>query len=612
MLETFHQLRESPFRVNPDPRFLYLSRTHREALSSLLYRIETDSGFLAMVAQPGMGKTTLLFRLLEQLQPKARTALIFHTQCTSSELLRHLLFEFECRTETTDPVRVLQELKSMLVAEASAGRRCVLIVDEAQNLSPEVLETIRLLSNFETPRRKLLNIVLSGQSELGEMLARAELRQLRQRLSCVVHLEKFTPGETARYIAHRLAIAGYSGRLSDLFSADAMAKIANLSEGVPRVINNLCFNALSLGYALGARQIDLDLIEEAALDLGLSEERDADPDDCTAEERGDADTVSELSAAFGEGINGAPTSPEATDTIAETNIEEQSDETYGSEQGYMPAAAAAENRPMKASIARHSSRARHQQREAAIARGLACLLVLLLTPAIDWPANHSVSAHSVERLSNVNSASATDLVIPRHEQADPPIKYAETSHRRYSKRRRHGSLELSGGHRGLPVPVDLGLASFVPEPLLNTLPLAPMPLSAREPRMRAPVSAPDRFDRGQSIARASHYTPTEPVWQSRPAIATPSKTTSHYTPPKPVWQPPPSIPAWYRHPKEDIQLLLSISNRGQVSDVGILSGRGTLAYAAKRAAEMWRYQPAVADGETVSSKVVVTIQFLQH
>jgi hypothetical protein len=139
------------------------------------------------------------------------------------------------------------------------------------------------------------------------------------------------------------------------------------------------------------------------------------------------------------------------------------------------------------------------------------------------------------------------------------------------------------------------LASFVPEPLLDTLPLAPLPVSARElaparePRMRAPVSAPDRFDRAQSIASASHYTP-----------------------PKPVWQPAPSVPAWYRHPKEDIQLLLFISSRGQVSDVGILRGRGTLAYAAKRAAEMWRYQPALANGEAVKSKVVVTIQFLQH
>jgi type II secretory pathway predicted ATPase ExeA len=270
MFETFYQLREQPFGSNPDPRFLYLSKTHREAYSSLLYRIHMDAGFLAMVAQPGMGKTTLLFHLLHRLQPNTRTAFIFHTQCTSHELLRHLLSEFECDTSITDPVRISRELKSVLLAEAKAGRRCVLIIDEAQNLEPDVLETIRLLSNFETPRRKLLNIVLSGQAEMGEMLSRPNLQQLRQRLSCIVHIETFAPEETVQYILSRLRVAGYQGELSHLFNLDALALIAQLSHGIPRIINNLCFNALSMGFALDSKQISLAIVEEVACDLGIS------------------------------------------------------------------------------------------------------------------------------------------------------------------------------------------------------------------------------------------------------------------------------------------------------------------------------------------------------
>lgn len=595
MLEMLHQFREPPFGVNPDPRFLYLSRTHREAFASLLYRIEVDSGFVAMVAQPGMGKTTLLFHLLEQLQPKAKTAFIFQTQCTSGELLRHLLSEFECRTDTTDPVRVSQELKSMLLAEASAGRRCVLIVDEAQNLGPEILETIRLLSNFETPRRKLLNIVLSGQSELGEMLARAELRQLRQRLSCIVHLEKFTPAETAHYIAHRLAIAGYSGQLCEMFSAEAVERIAGLSEGVPRVINSLCFNALSLSYALGATQIEVNVIEEAALDLGLSGERDVKSDEPSREDQEDVSARLEWSAAFRGCADSVTTAAEVNEATAATDIEEQSEDTYQLEEGNVPVVAAPETWLPNGPIGGISSRPRRRQREAVVARGLACLLVLLLTPAIDYPADYSVSAKSIETPSSAKHTSERDIVLSRHKPANSPTMHPSVSHRTYPKRERRGLLELSRHYHAMQVPVDLRLASFAPEPLLKALPLQPMQLpgQAREvgsvPRMRAPEPA------GFGVAQRSG-----------------SEPSYNYVPPKPVWQPAPSVPAWYRHPKEDIKLLLSVSSGGEVSDVGVLSGKGTLAYSAERAAKMWKYQPALDNGKPVSSKVIVTVEFLEH
>jgi general secretion pathway protein A len=271
MFASFYQLQDQPFGVNPDPRYLYLSKTHREVFSSLLYRIQTDCGFLAMIAQPGMGKTTLLFHLLSQLQTTARTAFVFQTQCNSNDFMRYLLSEFGCSANTTDPVRMFQELKAILVAEANAGRRCIVLIDEAQNLQAEVLETIRLLSDFETPRRKLLQIILSGQLELEEKLVHPGLSQLRQRLSSIARLQQFGTEDTVLYIAHRLKMAGHKGEVTSLFDGPALARIVILSGGIPRVINNVCFNALSLGFAIGARQITSSIIEEVACDLGIDE-----------------------------------------------------------------------------------------------------------------------------------------------------------------------------------------------------------------------------------------------------------------------------------------------------------------------------------------------------
>lgn len=277
MFTSFYKLEEQPFGVNPDPRYLYLSETHRQVFSSLLYRIQANCGFLAMIAPPGMGKTTLLFHLLSRLQPSAQTAFVFQTQCSSNEFMRHLLSEFAGSTETADPVRMFHELKTILLTEANAGRRCIALIDEAQNLQPEVLETIRLLSDFETPRRKLLQIILSGQPELEEKLASPALCQLRQRLSSIARLQKFGMEDTVRYIAHRLRTAGRAGEVTALFEVPALARIAMVSDGIPRVINNVCFNALALGFARGVSSIDLAIVDEVAQDLGMASHSGVEP-----------------------------------------------------------------------------------------------------------------------------------------------------------------------------------------------------------------------------------------------------------------------------------------------------------------------------------------------
>ena len=260
------QLREEPFGSTPDPRFLYHSATHREALATLYYGYYSNRGFTTLIAQPGMGKSTLLFQFLYNIRDKARTVFLFQTQCNTRELFRYLLYDLGVKPGK-DAAEMHQQLNAVLVEEARAGRRVVLVIDEAQNLPDSVLETVRLLSDFETSRTKLMQIVLAGQPQLSEKLASPALEQLRQRISLVCRLDRFTPVETAKYIRHRLEIAGHSGSLP--FTTGALDRIAEYSEGNPRRINTLCFNALSLCCALRKQCVDRAVLEEVIADQNL-------------------------------------------------------------------------------------------------------------------------------------------------------------------------------------------------------------------------------------------------------------------------------------------------------------------------------------------------------
>src|SRR5579864_2074579 len=265
----FYGLKEEPFGVTPDPRFLYLSPEHREALASIYYGVEAGRGFLALIAVPGMGKTTLLFHLLERFRSSARTAFLFQTQCTSREFMRFLLNELSCQTANgQDPVAMHDEFNRMLLQEARAGRRCIVIVDEAQNLDPSVLETIRLLSDFETPRAKLLQIILAGQPELADKLASRKLSQLKQRISMLSGLAPLSVEESSSYVDHRLRIAGYTG--GPLFAPRVMREINQFTEGIPRNINNFCFSAMSLACALRQKVIEPSVVQEVISDLDIT------------------------------------------------------------------------------------------------------------------------------------------------------------------------------------------------------------------------------------------------------------------------------------------------------------------------------------------------------
>ena len=261
-------LRENPFGGTPDPRFLFHSETHREALASLINGIDCEFGFQVLVAQPGMGKTTLLFNFLEGFRATAYTAFLFQPQLEPHELLQSVLFELGAGSEDTSVRKLSEHINQVLGRAAEEHKRVIVVVDEAQNLEFKVLETLRQLSNFETARTKLMQIVLAGQPQLVKKLAAPEQEQLRQRISSIGRLSPLSQNETRAYINHRLRTAGYRG--SELFTPDAVRKIWEGSKGVPRNINTLCFNAMLLGFAGGKHSIDENMLNEATRDLDMS------------------------------------------------------------------------------------------------------------------------------------------------------------------------------------------------------------------------------------------------------------------------------------------------------------------------------------------------------
>jgi type II secretory pathway predicted ATPase ExeA/outer membrane protein OmpA-like peptidoglycan-associated protein len=261
-------LAENPFGVTPDPRFLFLGQTHQEALASLIIGIDCGFGFQALVAQPGMGKTTLLFNLLEKFRTTAHTAFLFQPGLKPYQLLQAVLFELGANSEETSLHKLSEQLNQVLGRAAQERKRVIVVVDEAQHLESAVLEALRQLSNFETTHSKLMQIILAGQPQLVKNLASPEQQQLRQRISAIGRLSPLGLDETRAYIHHRLRTAGYIG--VDLFTDEAVRKIWNHSNGIPRNINTLCFGAMLLALAKGAKSVDENLLEEAARDLDLN------------------------------------------------------------------------------------------------------------------------------------------------------------------------------------------------------------------------------------------------------------------------------------------------------------------------------------------------------
>ncbi len=267
MFLKYYGLNEQPFGVTPDPRFLYMGEAQQEAYASLIYGIETGRGFMALIASPGLGKTTILMQLMARLRDTARTAMLFQTHTSSEELLRSLLIDLDVEPRGHDLGDLQRQLGDVLIQGANSGKRFVVAIDEAQNLGDEILEMVRMLSNYETPQAKLLQIILVGQPQLADKLASPQLVQLRQRVSIVTHFPPLGAGDIPKYIDHRLRVAGYKG--GGLFTPGALQLITVHSKGIPRNINNLCFHALSLGFAKNRKEIGEGIIREVIADLSL-------------------------------------------------------------------------------------------------------------------------------------------------------------------------------------------------------------------------------------------------------------------------------------------------------------------------------------------------------
>jgi general secretion pathway protein A len=270
MYKGFFKLKENPFNVSPDPRYLFLTKQIQETLSSLMYGIQTRKGIITLTGEVGTGKTTLINRLLDWLnQQAAKTAFLFNSRINSAQLFDFVLAEFEIHCQSSSKSQQLMKLNQWLVERFRAGETAVLIIDEAQDLTFPVLEEIRLLTNLETSTEKLLQIVLSGQPEFEEKLNLPQLRQLRQRIMIRGKTGPLTKEETHAYIFERLKIAGGAANGQPIFSQAALEAIHLYSLGVPRVVNLLCEHALINAYVEQQRPIESKIIEDIAREFQL-------------------------------------------------------------------------------------------------------------------------------------------------------------------------------------------------------------------------------------------------------------------------------------------------------------------------------------------------------
>jgi general secretion pathway protein A len=260
--ESWYGFTEKPFNLTPDPKYLYLSQRHAEAFAHLEFGHRERGGFILITGEVGTGKTTLARYFLSRLPPETHTAVVLYPALTASELLRTILDDFHVRADGPSLKCLVDALHRFLLEARTAKQDVVLLIDESQDLSAEVLEQVRLISNLETDTEKLIQIVLMGQSELRDLLARHELRQLAQRVTARYHLSPLSPAETEAYIRHRIEVAGGNGKVG--FSARALGAVHRISGGVPRLINLVCDRALLGGYVAGTRTIDADLVTRAA------------------------------------------------------------------------------------------------------------------------------------------------------------------------------------------------------------------------------------------------------------------------------------------------------------------------------------------------------------
>jgi TonB family protein len=595
----FYGMRENPFGVTPNPHYLYLSPQHREALASLIYGIETRRGFMALIAKPGMGKTTLLFELLERLRATARTVFLFQTQCDSREFLRYLLSDMGINAKDEDLVGMHDQLNQALVAEARAGRGFVLFIDEAQNLTDSVLETVRLLSDFETPRAKLMQIVLAGQPQLAERLALPSLVQLRQRISVLARLEPLSQKETQAYVDHRLKVAGYAGPA--LFTREAVEMIAARAKGIPRNINNICFNALSSGFARQSKQIDSDIVQQVFADLNVNTliEEVSDVSVTRAIRQPicrDLQPAAQELAWPAPEVAGAPhlakqLANSGQEVAGAAHLPEQLANSERKVTGGVPEQLANSGRELAdaANLPKQlANRGRSALRLGAVAVTIflaVCLLIFLpekLRIKERLPVAQTVSAS--------NDTRPAPSALSRVEANQSPRASAEPA-----EEKRHARNTRTVPHKEHPVQKatrPLQVRTVLPD------------VTVIQPELAYSLKPPDEAISGPGPAQT---TTTGGGAASLQRVRVGGQAQAA----KLVFQPAPEYPPLARTARVQgtVRLEVVVAKDGSVEKLHVLSGHPLLVEAAEAAVERWRYQPTLLNGSPIEVVTEVDVDF---
>ncbi len=651
----YYGLKDQPFGVTPNPRYFFATSVHREALASLLCGIEYQAGFAALISEPGMGKTSLLFDLMARYSLSAHTAFIFNTQCRSDELLRSIADELNIQTTGSDIVQLHSDFRTFLVSQ-SRPNPVLLILDEAQNLDDSVLESVRLLSDFETADRKLLHIILAGQPQLAEKLSRPCLSQLLQRIMMISRLRPLSPAESAEYIAHRLSVAGYKGR--QLFSPGALAEIAERSGGVPRSINRICFNALLLGYAQEKELLDEYLIREVVSDLELSPsmaEQVKKPSICV--ESVPSTSTPQASSRVPQAkdqaerkrsVPIAPTSPTGTRPQPVQAQPVPSSMISGRKPAVALDTARREMSGTGTGVSQSASgRVRHNQsrglngtlvhlmegtRGAFVlgASGLTLGFVLLLpTPVIESSASASQSEPlettalqtvpgGAERTSpppRTEQKSSDSLVTAQPLQTDPAKDMVErvhsTSNSRYLASEEHPSKAQPGLKAdqavSAPIAIEQGAKPSTPETAEMVAPTLPYTSGHGEPSGLLLRSLPVVLPGTPTVSSAAQPSATQGL------AASPANFDLGHEPQL-------ISMSQVRYPQfakaagiqGRVSMKVYVRENGKVEDVKVLDGNPILAWAAMNAVRNWRYKPYMVNGRPVPFHVDVSINFVNQ
>ncbi len=592
MYVDYYHLREDPFGVTPDPKFLYMSADHRAALASLAQAIEMNRGFMALIGDPGLGKTTILYHLLEQFRGKrdTDTAFVFHTHCTARELMRQIACDMELRT-TGDLAALQVAFSEALARTRRAGKRFVLIVDEAHNLDLVGLEMMRLMSNCETRERKLVQIILSGQRLLALKLRNSALAQLRQRISVVCPLGPLTPGEARAYIEHRFRVAGHEG--PPLLVEDAMEFIASCSGGVPRVINNCCFLALSLGAVMGLRQVDRGTAERAVgnLDWGAICRGTRPPN-----EFGLAQANPQSSARSDDAAARAP-APSRAVGAAESVPEPRTSGFRPSPTATSASAAASLSRP-EVPPPQNVSRSR-EFRKARLWIPVAAVLAVTFS-VIAW---NQLSA----RRAVVANAGAVASAAPQKSQSNAAAAAPEMAQpaRAIQSAARQTEGRRIAEHRKPESP-----ATLLPQAPAPTLKIPALQIPEPGPEEEGDAVPPPAFS--AAITGESHGMPAD-------MLAVPSSAPPKSPPPKlarvepavAIYAPSPSYPGPARNLRLEgaVVLRAQVGPDGSIHNLTTVAGNPVLAVAAMAAVRNWRYRPAYLNGSPVESTTEIRINF---